>query len=59
MLVPQRIPDSYVKSTVATPIESRLATLKEQIMSRSRLERIILDLGLYPSLRQRLPWRPA
>jgi polysaccharide chain length determinant protein (PEP-CTERM system associated) len=55
MLVPQRIPDSYVKSTVATPIESRLATLKEQIMSRSRLERIILDLGLYPSLRQRLP----
>jgi polysaccharide chain length determinant protein (PEP-CTERM system associated) len=55
MLVPQRIPDSYVKSTVVTPIESRLVTLKEQILSRSRLERIITDLSLYPSLRQRLP----
>ena len=55
MLVPQRIPDSYVKSTVTTRIEDRLATLKEQILSRSRLERIILDLELYPSLRLKLP----
>ena len=47
MVVPQRIPDSYVKTPVTTRIEDRLATLRDQILSRSRLERIILDLNLY------------
>lgn len=55
MLVPQRIPDSYVKTTVTDKIEDRLASLQEQILSRSRLERIILDLNLYDSLRRTLP----
>ena len=41
MPVPQRIPDSYVKTTVTTRVEDRLATLSDQILSRSRLERII------------------
>jgi len=52
MLVPQRIPDSYVKATVTAKIEDRLATLKEQILSRSRLERIIVDLDLYEQQRR-------
>jgi polysaccharide chain length determinant protein (PEP-CTERM system associated) len=55
MLVPQRIPDSYVRPTVTTKIEDRLTTLQEQILSRSRLERIILDLDLYQLERSRLP----
>jgi polysaccharide chain length determinant protein (PEP-CTERM system associated) len=55
MLVPQRVPDSYVKSTVTARIEDRLATIDDQILSRSRLERIILDLNLYEDLRRRLP----
>ena len=55
MLVPQRVPDSYVKSTVTARIEDRLATLEDQILSRSRLERIILDLSLYEDLRRTLP----
>ncbi len=55
MLIPQRIPDSYVKSTVTSDIQDRLATLEDQILSRSRLERIILDLDLYQSLRHTLP----
>jgi polysaccharide chain length determinant protein (PEP-CTERM system associated) len=55
MLLPQRIPESYVKTTVTTTrIEERLSTLENQIMSRSRLERIILDLNLYPDLRQQV-----
>src|ERR1051325_6014936 len=53
MLMPQRVPDSYVKSTVTEKIEDRLATLEDQILSRSRLERIIVDLGLYSDLRQK------
>ena len=55
MLLPQRVPDSYVKTTITAKIEDRLATLESQILSRSRLERIILDLNLYQSLRARLP----
>jgi uncharacterized protein involved in exopolysaccharide biosynthesis len=54
MLVPQRIPESYVKSS-ATNIEDRLATLEDQLLSRSRLERIILDLDLYQAQRRALP----
>ena len=56
MLVPQRISDSYVKAAVtATRIEDRLNSLEDQIMSRSRLERIILDLNLYEGPRRSLP----
>jgi polysaccharide chain length determinant protein (PEP-CTERM system associated) len=55
MLVPQRIPDSYVKSAGSDTLEDRLATLQDQLLSRSRLERIILDLNLYGPLRQTRP----
>lgn len=55
MLVPQRIPDVYVKAAVTAKIEDRLNTLEDQILSRSRLERIIRDLDLYPELRRKLP----
>jgi polysaccharide chain length determinant protein (PEP-CTERM system associated) len=55
MVVPQRIPQSYVKAGGTENIEDRLATLQDQILSRSRLEKIILDLNLYQSLRQKLP----
>jgi len=55
MLMPQRIPDSYVKSAVTGKIEDQLNSIEDQILSRSRLERIILDLSLYSSLRRTLP----
>src|SRR5262245_12428919 len=55
MLIPQRISDNYVKAPVTTRIEDRLNSLEDQILSRSRLERIILDLHLYEGLRRTLP----
>ena len=55
MLVPQRIPDAYVKAAITAKIEDRLNSLEDQILSRSRLERIILDLDLYPALRKLRP----
>ncbi len=55
MLIPQRIPDAYVKAAVTTRIEDRLNSLEDQILSRSRLERIILDFDLYRDLRLTLP----
>jgi polysaccharide chain length determinant protein (PEP-CTERM system associated) len=49
--VPQTVPDEYVKSTVSAPIEDRLSSISDQILSRSRLERIITDLDLYKNER--------
>ena len=47
-VVPQRIPESYVRSTVTARIEDRLGSIQQMILSRSRLERIINDFNLYP-----------
>ena len=52
MVIPQRIPDAYVKSTVSANVEDRLRSVSEQILSRSRLERIIQDFDLYPKERR-------
>ncbi len=52
LVVPQRVPDNYVKPTVTTTIEDRLQSTSQQILSRSRLERLIVDLGLYPKERK-------
>ncbi|MCA1652536.1 MAG: hypothetical protein LC753_20475, partial [Acidobacteria bacterium] len=51
MVVPQRIPQSYVKSTDTTSVEDRLRSISEQIQSRSRLEGIIQDHDLYKERR--------
>jgi polysaccharide chain length determinant protein (PEP-CTERM system associated) len=50
-VVPQRVPESYVKSTVTARLEDRLQSLTQEIMSRTRLERIIEEFNLYPDLR--------
>ncbi len=51
MVIPQRIPDTYVKPTVTGSVEDRLPTINDQILSRSRLERIINDFDLYKEQR--------
>jgi capsular polysaccharide biosynthesis protein len=52
LVVPQRVPESYVRSTVTTKIEDRLQSISQQIMSRTRLERIIQDFNLYAEQRK-------
>ncbi|PYR15688.1 MAG: hypothetical protein DMG00_00100 [Acidobacteria bacterium] len=55
LVVPQRIPESYVRSTITSRIEDRLQSIGQQILSRTRLERIILDFDLYASDRRTAP----
>jgi polysaccharide chain length determinant protein (PEP-CTERM system associated) len=50
LVVPQRVPESYVRATVTTRIQDRLATINQQIMSRTRLEPVIREFNLYPEL---------
>ena len=52
LVVPQRVPESYVRSTVTTRIEDRLQSLQQEILSRSRLERVIRHLDLYAEERR-------
>jgi polysaccharide chain length determinant protein (PEP-CTERM system associated) len=47
LVIPQRVPEAYVRSTVTSRIEDRLTSISSQILSRSRLERIIQDYNLY------------
>lgn len=48
---PQKIPAEYVKATVTGDVADRLQNIREEVMSRTRLQRIADDLGLYPELR--------
>src|SRR5688500_13972917 len=47
LVVPQRVPESYVKSTVTARIEDRLQAISQQILSRTKLEQIVSDFNLY------------
>ncbi len=51
-MVPKSVPDNYVKSTVTTKLEDRLAAIKQTIMSRTRLEALIYEFNLYPEERR-------
>jgi len=55
LVIPQRIPESYVRSTVTMRIEDRLRSIGQEILSRTRLEKIISEFNLYPDRRQVKP----
>lgn len=43
----QQIPEEYVTPTDKTPFSQRLNVISQQILSRTRLEKIIKEFGLY------------
>ena len=45
------VPEDYVKPVVTDDLNHRLASMKEQVLSRSRLEPIIEKFNLYPEKR--------
>jgi polysaccharide chain length determinant protein (PEP-CTERM system associated) len=49
------VPTDVVKPVVTEDLNHRLASMQEQIMSRSRLEPIIEKFGLYASIRDHAP----
>jgi polysaccharide chain length determinant protein (PEP-CTERM system associated) len=44
---PQKVPEAYVKATVTGDIRGRLNTLSQQILSATRLQKIIDSFNLY------------
>ncbi|MBU1342868.1 MAG: protein GumC [Proteobacteria bacterium] len=43
----QRVPTNYVRSVVTSTISQRISTISQQILSRSNLEKIIDQFGLF------------
>ncbi len=50
-VVPQQVPENIVRPTVTTRLTDRLQALQNQVLSRPRLEKLILELNLYPDAR--------
>jgi polysaccharide chain length determinant protein (PEP-CTERM system associated) len=51
-VVPQQVPLDYVRPTVSQRLEDRLNSISATVQSRTRLERIIEELNLYPEERR-------
>ncbi len=54
-IVPQKVPPSYVKSTVSGDLEAFIHSIWQEITSRRNLEMLIKEYNLYPHLVERLP----
>jgi len=51
---PQKVPENYVRSTVTGDIRNRLGVLSQQILSETRLQRIIDTFSLFGEERKKL-----
>ncbi len=47
LVQPQKVPSNYVQSLVSTDINSRVSIIKQMILSRTNLEKIIEKFGLF------------
>ncbi len=47
LIEPQRVPDNYVQAIVSSDLESRIATIKEMILSRTNLLNIIDNFNIF------------
>lgn len=47
LVEPQRVPTSYVSSVIPVGIEARISTIRQQVLSRTNLEKVIDQFRLY------------
>ncbi|HEY7220402.1 MAG TPA: XrtA system polysaccharide chain length determinant [Candidatus Binatia bacterium] len=47
LISPQRLPASYVTSTVTTTVEQRIRAVSAEILSRTMLEKVVREFNLY------------
>lgn len=50
LVEPQKVPSDYVKSTITGSVGEWLTTIRQQILSRSLLQKVIDEFGLYREL---------
>jgi polysaccharide chain length determinant protein (PEP-CTERM system associated) len=49
LVTPQKVPETFVRPTVTSTTQDRLQSIRQEIMSRTRLEQVISELKLYSS----------
>src|SRR5215207_4255166 len=54
-IIPQRVPDTFVRSTITLRADERLDEISVQVKSRTNLEQMIIEMGLYPNELKRMP----
>jgi polysaccharide chain length determinant protein (PEP-CTERM system associated) len=52
LAVPQQVPKDYVQSTVTSGLQDRLLAINQQILSRTRLEQLVVEFNLYAEKRK-------
>ncbi len=55
VVVPQKVPESYIRTTVTGRNDERIRGILQEITSRTTLEKLIKKFDLYPGMRQKLP----
>ena len=48
LVTPQRVPTSFVASTVTIDLGERMQSITQEILSRTQLEKIVQEFNLYP-----------
>ena len=51
----QQVSEAFVRQSVTAELETRIQTIRQDIMSRTRLLNLITRFNLYPELRERAP----
>jgi len=53
LVEPRKVSEGMVMSTVSTDVSDRMASLREQILSETKLAQVIDELGLYKDLKKK------
>ena len=54
-VVPPRVPDNYVRGTVTVNFPERIAAARAQVLAPERLDALVKELDIYPTMRGRVP----
>ena len=54
LIIPQSVPTDYVKSTISMKVEEQLATIRQLVMSRTTLLKVMDELALFPKEKKKL-----
>ena len=54
LILPQTVPEDYVRSTISVKVDQQLATIKQQVLSRTTLTKAMDELRLFEKERKKL-----
>lgn len=54
LIIPQSVPQDFVRSTITVRVDQQLSTIKQQVLSRTTLTKVMEELDLFRNQRQKL-----